>query len=291
MRIGFMPGEANALHRSGQREPALASALDRRRVQCVPARRRFRRYLGIDYSGAATAETPLPGIRVQSAEAPGAPPQEIQGPGLGGRWSRRELALWLAHVLQDAQPTIIGLDHGLSCPLPYFKRHGIPLDWDAFLDDFARHWPTDRAEVTVRSLRPGNARAGEPRWRRPCEQRTGAKSVFHFDVPGSVANSTHAGLPWLRRLRATLGPALHCWPFDGWQPAADRHVLAEIYPSRWSDQWPREDRMPDQHDAYAVAAALAAADGSGELEAWLQPALPPAERAAARVEGWILGVS
>ena len=49
--------------------------------------------------------------------------------------------------------------------------------------------------------------------------------------------------------------------------------------------------MPDQHDAYAVAAALAAADGSGELEAWLQPALPPAERAAARVEGWILGVS
>ena len=257
----------------------------------MPARRRFRRYLGIDYSGAATAETPLPGLRVQSADGPGARPEEIAGPGSGGRWNRRDLALWLARVLDEAPPTIIGLDHGLSCPLPYFERHGLGLDWDAFLGDFARHWPTDQMNVTVRSLRPENARAGDPRWRRPCEQRTGAKSVFHFDVPGSVANSTHAGLPWIRRLRATLGPALYCWPFDGWQPAPGRHVLAEVYPSRWSARWPREDRTPDQHDAYAVAAALAAADGSGELEAWLQPTLPAAERSAARVEGWILGVS
>ena len=27
------------------------------------------------------------------------------------------------------------------------------------------------------------------------EVRAGAKSVFHFDVPGSVAKSTHAGIP------------------------------------------------------------------------------------------------
>jgi len=34
------------------------------------------------------------------------------------------------------------------------------------------------------------------------EVRTGAaKSVFHFDMPDSVANSTHAGLPWLLYLR------------------------------------------------------------------------------------------
>lgn len=256
----------------------------------MPARRRFRRYLGIDYSGAATATTPLPGIRVQSAEGPGSPPAEIPGPGPGGRWNRRDLALWLAAALEDGPPTIIGLDHGLSCPLAYFERHGLPPDWDAFLGDFTRHWPTDRPGVTVRSLRPGNARSGDPRWRRPCERHTGAKSVFHFDVPGSVANSTHAGLPWIVRLRAALGPTLHCWPFDGWQPAAGRHLLAEIYPSQWSADWPRQERTPDQHDAYAVAAALAAADASGALEAWLQPDLPPAEKSTARVEGWILGV-
>ena len=31
-----------------------------------------------------------------------------------------------------------------------------------------------------------------------------AKSVFHFDVQGSVAKSTHAGLPWIKALRVIL---------------------------------------------------------------------------------------
>ena len=50
------------------------------------------------------------------------------------------------------------------------------------------------------------------------EERAGsAKSVFHFDVPGTVAKSTHAGLPWLRYLRQKLGDRIHFWPFDGWE--------------------------------------------------------------------------
>jgi hypothetical protein len=54
-------------------------------------------------------------------------------------------------------------------------------------------------------------------WRRVTEQRVGsAKSVFHFDVQGSVAKSTHAGIPWLLYLRRQLGARLHFWPFDGW---------------------------------------------------------------------------
>jgi hypothetical protein len=40
---------------------------------------------------------------------------------------------------------------------------------------------------------------GNARWRRLTEERAGsAKSVFHFDVQGLVAKSTHAGIPWLR---------------------------------------------------------------------------------------------
>src|SRR5258708_16986877 len=31
------------------------------------------------------------------------------------------------------------------------------------------------------------------------------QSVFHFDVQGSVAKSTHSGLPWLRYFRQYLG--------------------------------------------------------------------------------------
>jgi hypothetical protein len=55
------------------------------------------------------------------------------------------------------------------------------------------------------------------RWRRLTEERSGsAKSVFHFDVQGSVAKSTHAGIPWLRFIRQPLGKRVHFWPFDGW---------------------------------------------------------------------------
>jgi hypothetical protein len=44
----------------------------------------------------------------------------------------------------------------------------------------------------------------------------GGKSVFHFDVQGSVAKSTHAGIPWLRFIRQRLGERVHFCPFDGW---------------------------------------------------------------------------
>ena len=49
-------------------------------------------------------------------------------------------------------------------------------------------------------------RVGEASELRLCERWTSsAKSVFHFDVRGSVAKSTHAGIPWLKRLRDEAG--------------------------------------------------------------------------------------
>ena len=39
----------------------------------------------------------------------------------------------------------------------------------------------------------GAERTGNSRWRRMTGERCRAKSVFHFDVQGSVAKSTHAG--------------------------------------------------------------------------------------------------
>lgn len=63
----------------------------------------------------------------------------------------------------------------------------------------------------------GAARMGNTRWRRLTELRAGAaKSVFHFDVQGSVAKSTHTGIAWLRYIRRQLGERVHFWPFDGW---------------------------------------------------------------------------
>ena len=260
------------------------------------SRLRFDRTIGVDYSGAATATTPLSGLRVYRADGD-RPPEEVR-PTADGRehWSRRGIAEWLAARLLEPARTLVGIDHGFSFPLRAFETDGLPRAWPAFLDQFAAHWPTDADGVSVQDVRErragrGSTQPGDPRWRRITEQRARAKSVFHFDVPGSVAKSTHAGLPWLRFLRRAAGARLHCWPFDGWEPAPERSLLAEVYPSLVSHAFPREGRSPDQHDAYTAAAWLRQADRDGTLAAFLMPSLSAAERAAAELEGWILGVS
>ncbi len=165
-----------------------------------------------------------------------------------------------------------------------------------FLDAFQRHWPTDEDHTFVDFIREGAvgngaARMGNSRWRRLTEERTGgAKSVFHFDVQGSVAKSTYAGIPWLRFIRRRVGDRVHFWPFDGWDIPPGRSAIAEVYPALWSRSFAREDRIPDQHDAFSIAAWLSRADRDGSLIAFLKPDLTPPERAVAQVEGWILGV-
>lgn len=255
----------------------------------------FQRYLGIDYSGAATPDSSLKGLRVYQARGDSPPAEVTPPPGPRKYWTRRGLAAWLAELLGEAIPTLVGIDHSFSFPLRYFEVHHLEPDWPAFLDDFQQHWPTDAEHTYVDFIRDGaagdgDARSGSPRWRRIAEQRAGAKSVFHFDVPGSVAKATHAGLPWLRHLRQRLGERLHCWPFDGWDIPAGKSALAEVYPSLWRGNFPREDRTPDQHDAWVAAAWLRQADADGSLGHFLKPALAPWEAAVAQVEGWILGV-
>jgi hypothetical protein len=137
----------------------------------------------------------------------------------------------------------------------------------------------------------GSARTGSSRWRRLTEERSGsAKSVFHFDVQGSVAKSTHAGIPWLRFIRQRLGERVHFWPFDGWDIPVGRSAVAEVYPRLWSRGFATEGRTGDQHDAYSIAVWLRQADHDGSLAAFLKPVLTPSERTVAHVEGWMLGV-
>jgi hypothetical protein len=88
-----------------------------------------------------------------------------------------------------------------------------------------------------------------------------------------------------------LGDQVHFWPFDGWDIPAGRSVVAEVYPSLWSKDYPREERTADQHDAYSVAAWMCRADRDGSLAGFFSPSLTPTERTTAQVEGWILGVT
>jgi len=256
----------------------------------------FNRYVGIDYSGAGTPTASLKGLRVYLAEGDAQPTEVPPPPSPRKYWTRREVAEWLVAQLVQDTPTLVGIDHGFSFPLRYFEVHHLPPDWPAFLDDFQRHWPTDDPHTYVDFVRDdtagnGAARTGDPRWRRLTEERArGAKSVFHFDVPGSVAKSTHAGIPWLRFIRQKLGARVHFWPFDGWDIPVGRSAIAEVYPALWSRSFANEDRTSDQHDAFSIAAWLSRSDRDGSLAALLKPELTPPERAVAQVEGWILGV-
>jgi hypothetical protein len=255
----------------------------------------FRRYIGIDYSGAKTPADSLKGLRVYEGNRESLPGEVPPPPSPRKYWTRHGIAEWLVERLSEDVSTLVGLDHGFSFPIRYFEIYHLKPDWDVFLDDFHQHWPTDDDNTYVDFVRDGlcgdgDARSGSARWRRLTEERAGAKSVFHFDVPGSVAKSTHAGLPWLRFIRKKLGDRVLFWPFDGWNIPAGKSAVVEVYPSLWSKSFPRAGRTPDQQDAYAAAAWLRQADLDGSLNKFLKPSLLPGEYPVAEVEGWILGI-
>jgi hypothetical protein len=152
----------------------------------------FQRYIGIDYSGAEVPTASLTGLRIYLSEGNSAPEEVQPPPSLRKYWTRRGIAEWLVEQLSEGPPTLVGIDHGFSFPLRYFEAHALAPDWPTFFDDFQHHWPTDDDHAYVDFVREGvvgngAARTGKARWRRLTEERAGgAKSVFHFDVQGSV---------------------------------------------------------------------------------------------------------
>jgi len=255
----------------------------------------FERYIGIDYSGAQTPITSLKGLRVYLAEGSKAAIEVLPPPSRRKYWTRRGIAEWLVERLTENIPTLVGIDHSFSFPLRYFESHLLVPDWPSFLDDFQLHWPTDEDYIYVDFIRDGLRgngleRMGNPRWRRMTEERAKAKSVFHFDVQGQVAKSTHAGLPWLRYVRIHVSEQLHFWPFAGWEIPKGNSAILEAYPALYKKGFAIDDRTADQHDAYSIAAWMQQLDLNDQLVRWLNPNLTPLERGMAEVEGWILGV-
>jgi hypothetical protein len=258
----------------------------------------FSRFIGIDYSGAETPDSSLKGLQVASVVHEGY--VRLVAPPAGPKkyWTRQGIAHWLVETLSDGPPAVVGIDHGFSFPAAYFTKYKLPNDWTAFLDDFCLHWPTDQPDMYVDFVRNDQRlgklvdRTGANTWRRVTEVCSGsARSVFHFDVHGSVAKSTHAGLPWLRYLRQHVRRPVHFWPFDGWIVPPDRPVVLEVYPRLWRPTVPNPGGMTaHERDARIIARTLCDADVDGRLVRWLAPVMPSEVRAAAEVEGWILGV-
>lgn len=258
---------------------------------------RFERFIGIDYSGAETPSSSLKGLRVYLATQEHEAVEVLPPPSPRKYWTRQGIAHWLQETLREPIPTLVGIDHGFSFPLRYFEHHQLAPDWDVFLRDFQQHWPTDGQYVYVDFVRDGSVgdgakRQGKTKWRRITEERCRAKSVFHFDCQGSVAKSTHSGLPWLLFLRQHLDTNLHFWPFDGFSIPDGHSAVVEAYPALYKHRFPAQPGMTgDQHDAYAIANWLRQADNSGELETALHPLMDPGMQLLARTEGWILGVA
>lgn len=258
----------------------------------------FDLHIGIDYSGRETPTTRTPALQVYAA-AGHEEPQRIRPPSstkkTSKNWCRKEVAEWLTQQASQKITLIAGIDHGFSFPISYFERYKLST-WSDCLDDFCEHWPTDHDHVFVDLLRDRNegppARTGSNTEFRLTERWTSsAKSVFHFDVQGQVAKSTHAGLPWLRRMRQDADAALHVWPFDGWAIPQGTSVLAETYPSIFRNRYPKCTRTADQQDAYATARWLTEADQRGLLTRYFDPPLTSEERQQCDLEGWILGVT
>lgn len=253
----------------------------------------FSAYIGIDYSGASTAGSRLPGLRVFKATPKRGPARVPSPAGAHRNWTRREIAHWCLEQINGNGPVIIGIDHGFSFPKSYMERYRLE-SWDHFLDDFQKYWPTDEDEVTVTFCREENKRSGDPNALRLTENWTaGAKSVFRFNIQGAVAHSTHAGLPWLRFIRRNTDPnnKPRFWPFDGFEIQPNRSVIVEIFPSIFRKRYPKKDHYTaDDHDAMCVAQWFKDMDGRGLLSTYFNPPLTDKEREIAKLEGWILGV-
>ncbi len=258
----------------------------------------FDLHIGIDYSGREAPTSRTPALQVYAA-FDNEEPRRVLTPASTDKtyknWNRKEITGWLIEQARKDITFITGIDHGFSFPLSYFKKYGL-LSWPEFLNDFCEHWPTDQDHTYVDFIRESDdgppERTGSSKDFRLTEKWiSSAKSVFRFDVQGSVAKSTHAGIPWLRRIRTEVGDKVHFWPFDGWDIPAGKSVIAEVYPSIFSKRYPRDDRTADQQDAYAVAKWLSESDERGILSRYFNPPLTDRERRVADLEGWILGIA
>ncbi|WP_219835034.1 hypothetical protein [Paenibacillus sp. R14(2021)] len=103
----------------------------------------FQHYIGIDYSGKALPTQKHTAIQIFESTAD-EPPRQA----LGRRsWSRAGVYRYLADRLEAQRAgrigaMIVGIDHGLSFPISYFRDSlpGNPVlhSWMAFLDHFGR---------------------------------------------------------------------------------------------------------------------------------------------------------
>ncbi|WP_428911563.1 hypothetical protein [Niallia sp. Krafla_26] len=256
-------------------------------------------FIGIDYSGRGEPFQRTSGIQVvemnQNGQFKRVSPDEK---GRTFSWSRREVFVYLQkRISEPNQRMIIGIDHSFSFPFSYFKDNQLQ-NWEEFLAHFQHLWNTKEQTVRACKERVDDYR-NHTELRLTETYTASAKSAWNFEQKtGTVAYSTHAGLPWIYELRKSCEELLHVWPYDGWNPSSAESVLAEVYPALFYKRFQQFDReFPfdwprDAQDAYVIAAWLRERDRNGTLTQYFEVNTLTKEekQLALQYEGWILGV-
>ena len=209
---------------------------------------RFTRFLAVDWSGAKGARQK--GIALAVALAEGGPPVLVAPPDPKG-WARSEV---LAIVRDLNQPTLVGLDLGIS--LPFADAGAFFPGWDASPADARGLWAlidalcdgdpnleagglVTHAEASRyfrhgaglegdRFLLPGAAtREGRFRVAEVAQRQQGVRPVSNFNLVGAaqVGKSSLTGMRMLHRLDGKVP----VWPVD--PLPAEGSVVTEIYTS------------------------------------------------------------
>jgi hypothetical protein len=272
----------------------------------------FDTFLFADYSGAAAEGAQRRAIALWRQDR-GGRARKVEGPFTRALLRERLLAL-LVEATHGARRVLFGVDHQWSWPLDLWRAAGLAeRPWREALRSLVE------GEGTRPPLGPAhgfaaafNAWAGAPvfhcrvrglaaRYGVPSEVRwagesvrmaeramPGTKPATRLGGTGAVGGQTLVGLVELHRLladAARAGVPVVAWPMDALADDGRSHLGAEIYPTFCR---PRHVRQSDDADARAVCEWAARADLAPLLDLRRAPA---AVRAAAPLEGWILGAS
>jgi hypothetical protein len=280
----------------------------------VRRRRRgeFDAFLFADYSGAADEGAQRRAIALWRKDR-GRPARKVAGPFTRTGLRERLLDL-LAEATRDGRRVLFGIDHQWSWPLdlwrlaglaerpwrealrslvagegtrpPLGPAHVFPAAFNAWAGAEAFHCRVRR--LAVRYGVPSDVRWSGQGARLAERAMPGAKPATRLGGAGAVAGQTLVGLGELERLLRDAARAdvpVLAWPMDALVDDGTSHVGAEIYPSFCR---PRRVAQSDDADARAVCEWASRTDLAPLLD--LRGA-PDTVRAAARIEGWILGAT
>ena len=253
-------------------------------AQADAARPRFRHFLAIDWSGAATRL--LPGIALGLC-ATGAGAPLLVRPPAARHWSREAV---LDYLLNDLPPdTLVGLDLGMS--LPFADAGAFFPDWADSPADARALWrmvdalcapdphlgasafvdhPAASAYFRRNGGREGERfhlagaahKRGRFRVTEIAQERLGCRPYSNFNLVGAaqVGKSSLTGMRLLHRLQRRL----FVWPVDGLAPPPSGSVVVEIYtaiPALAAMRSAGRSKIRDGADLDAALAVLGAEPG------------------------------